>query len=177
VWVADEDLTLYIDTSKPEAKGTGIVKKEYGGKHSDAHRLTVRTEDIHAWLLQHTCPDDEIVVKMDIEGAEYPVRVVRLGVGSGAQSLRGLTLARSRNSARLLRGLGCGLRQVLQRMLANGSACRIRTLYIEFHARLDPFKDKAGAQHSNRKETVHQLVLKQMLHDACQPGVKVQIVE
>jgi hypothetical protein len=74
VWVADEDLTLYIDTSKPEAKGTGIVKKEYGGKHSDAHRLTVRTEDIHEWLLQHTCPDDEIVVKMDIEGAEYPVR-------------------------------------------------------------------------------------------------------
>ena len=73
--------------------------------------------------------------------------------------------------------IGYCTRQVLQRMLANGSACRIRTLYIEFHAKMDPLKDKVGAQHSNRKETVHQLVLKQMLHDACQPGVDVQIVE
>jgi len=77
VWVAAMDLTLFIDTSKPESKGTGILKKEYGGKHSDAHRVTVQTEDIHEWLLQHTCPDDEVVVKMDIEGAEYQVSVMR----------------------------------------------------------------------------------------------------
>ena len=62
-------------------------------------------------------------------------------------------------------------------MLANGSACRIHKLFIEFHSKLDPFKDKGGAQHSNREATVHQLVLTQMLQTACQPGVTVHVVE
>jgi len=136
VWITESELSLYVDQSKEAQKGTGIVRKEYGGMHSDKHTVTVLTEDIHDWMMRNTRPEDEIVVKMDIEGAEYPV---------------------------------------LQRMLVNGSACRIKKLFIEFHSKMDNLSSKGQKKQNNRDATPHQLIIMEMLN-ACQRPVEVEIV-
>jgi len=134
VWNAEgEDVTLYIDKSNDNMKGSGIIKKSYGNKHSDSATVNVKTTDIHAWIMANTCEEDDIVVKMDIEGAEY---------------------------------------EVLRQMILMGSACRMRKLYIEFHARLDPL----SRQSSNRIETAFQQMVRYLLR-GCPRPVPVQIVE
>jgi hypothetical protein len=114
-------------------KGTGIIRKDYGNKHSDQNTVEVGTTDIHTWIMENTCENDDIVVKMDIEGAEY---------------------------------------EVLRRMITRGSACRIRKLYIEFHARLDPL----SKQNDNRKSTAFQKTTEYFLQGCGRP-VPMEIVE
>ena len=136
MYTKEEDLPLFVDQAKTEQKGTGIVRKEYGRMHSDKHTVLVSTEDIHSWMTDNIGLHDEIIVKMDIEGAEFPV---------------------------------------LHRMLVNGSACRIKKLFIEFHAKMDPISSKGQLKQNNRDATAHQLVLMEMFK-SCPTPVEVEIV-
>lgn len=136
IFVKEEDLPLFLDQAKAEQKGTGIMRKEYGGMHDDKHTVVVRTEDIHAWIMENIGLQDEVIVKMDIEGAEFPV---------------------------------------LHRMLVNGSACRIKKLFIEFHSKMDPITSKGQQKTGRRDATPHQLVLMEMFK-ACPIPVEVEIV-
>ena len=137
IFTQESILPLFLDQAKSAQKGTGIVRKEYGGMHSDKSKVNVRTEDIHSWIMAHTSEQDHIIAKMDIEGAEFPV---------------------------------------LQKMLVNGSACRLKKLFIEFHSRLDPLAGAAQQKKSNRDPTMHQMVIMEMFK-ACPTPVEVQIVE
>lgn len=137
IWIEESDLPLYLDQAKDAMKGSGLIRKEYGGMHNDNAKVYVRTEDIHSWIMAHTNDQDYIIAKMDIEGAEYPV---------------------------------------LQKMLVNGSACRLRKLFIEFHSRLDPLAGAAQKKKSNRDPTMHQMVIMQMFK-ACPIPAEIQIVE
>ena len=77
VWVKDEDLTFYQIENRTYGKQSGgstLNKiKARSHKHVIIHEIKVQAIDFSAWLTDNFDPDDEIILKMDIEGSEYKV--------------------------------------------------------------------------------------------------------
>ncbi|MFL6233066.1 MAG: FkbM family methyltransferase [Thermoanaerobaculia bacterium] len=77
VWVHDGTLDFYLATEwGPNYRGgstllAGHVKN--AAKVDYAHPMTVKCIDFSRWIRRNFSPRDHLVVKMDIEGAEYPV--------------------------------------------------------------------------------------------------------
>jgi len=88
---ADGSATFYpgIDSNQSSTLVTGKAdipswRVNYSAGYS------VRTVDFAAWLDRHTAGNDRLIVKMDIEGSEYPVldRLLQTGVIDRIQELR-----------------------------------------------------------------------------------------
>jgi len=77
VWVYDGSINLYLATNwGPNHKGgstllAGHVKNESQVDYS--HPIRVECIDFSEWIRRHFSKRDHIVVKMDVEGAEYPI--------------------------------------------------------------------------------------------------------
>lgn len=76
VWIHDGSITFYLQESDPKHNKNGLgqghsLMKEKGNVKSDS--LEVPCIDFGRWLVENVTVDDEVIVKLDIEGAEYQV--------------------------------------------------------------------------------------------------------
>ena len=69
-WVRDGLMTLRIDEA--DEGGSTLFKDSTMGGLRGAER-DVRTIDFIRWMRDNTSSDDDIYIKMDIEGAEFPI--------------------------------------------------------------------------------------------------------
>lgn len=70
VWVDDSGVEFYL--SQTQNFGSSILAEKKSGGMSKAP-IKVPSVDISTWIQENFHPDDYIVLKMDIEGAEYSV--------------------------------------------------------------------------------------------------------
>lgn len=77
VWTHDGEVPLYLDEADYDGSSVMRNKTTIVGRRC----IVVPCVDFSSWLLEHTSAGDEVILKMDIEGAEYAVleRMLRLG--------------------------------------------------------------------------------------------------
>tara|TARA_R110002110_G_scaffold132910_2_gene314913 strand:+ start:1966 stop:2520 length:555 start_codon:yes stop_codon:yes gene_type:complete len=77
VWTKDQTLTFYQIENRRDGKESGASTlnetKARGHKNVKVHELKVEAIDFSTWIVDNFSPDDEIILKMDIEGSEYEV--------------------------------------------------------------------------------------------------------
>jgi FkbM family methyltransferase len=77
VWINDEELVFYQIENRQAGKESGASTlsktKALNHKNVIVHELKVKGIDFSSWLFDNFKPEDEIILKMDIEGAEYEV--------------------------------------------------------------------------------------------------------
>lgn len=71
VWTKNSILAFYL--SPNEGGGSSIYKNKTTGNLSANNYINVEAIDFNEWLIKNTKENDFIILKMDIEGAEYPV--------------------------------------------------------------------------------------------------------
>jgi len=71
--IEDGIRTFYIDTVNKDHDfwGSSIYAEHHDAKASNAKGTRLTSVNLALWLLQNFSPRDFVVVKMDIEGAEY----------------------------------------------------------------------------------------------------------
>lgn len=72
VWVEDKVMPFYISNARRHDGGTLLVSKTTG-LLDKRNPILVNSIDFSKWLLENFKNDDFIILKMDIEGAEYEV--------------------------------------------------------------------------------------------------------
>jgi FkbM family methyltransferase len=70
VWVEDGSIRFFLGEEGPES--SVIFEKTTGGFRQE-NALDVPSVDFSAWLRREVGPADEVILKMDIEGAEFAV--------------------------------------------------------------------------------------------------------
>ena len=73
VWIYDGEIDFYIDKTHSEAQGSTISKNKTSGKLDKAHPIKVKCIDFSKWLDNLCLKEDYVILKMDIEGAEYDI--------------------------------------------------------------------------------------------------------
>lgn len=74
VWTFDGDTDLYLGHHESSTLLTGKrVPPQYNQQIDYEHPIRVDCIDFSTWLANTASPRDHVIVKMDIEGAEYPV--------------------------------------------------------------------------------------------------------
>ena len=77
VWIRDEMLTFYQIENRADGKESGASTlnetKAMAHKNVTVHEIKVEAIDFSTWIVDNLDPDDEIILKMDIEGSEYEV--------------------------------------------------------------------------------------------------------
>jgi FkbM family methyltransferase len=74
-WISEGVLPLYLGHPLSSTLLPGKVALEYYPEYAITYEnsVDVRTFDTARWLREHVRDEDEVIVKMDIEGAEYQV--------------------------------------------------------------------------------------------------------
>jgi FkbM family methyltransferase len=84
VWFEDKEMNFYLDRN--DGDGSSLLKEKKhpsGFKENDLDNpLKAYAFDFSAWVLNNFSPDDYIIVKMDIEGAEYGVLAKMIADGA-----------------------------------------------------------------------------------------------
>ena len=77
VWIRDEEMVFYQIENRFAGKESGgstlNETKARGHRNVIVHELKVQAIDFSTWVFDNFDPEDEIILKMDIEGAEYEV--------------------------------------------------------------------------------------------------------
>ena len=73
VWIEDEDRNIYEDKKHDTASGSSIFDFKKSGQLDKENPIMVEAIDFAKWIKNNFDSEDYIVIKMDIEGAEYPV--------------------------------------------------------------------------------------------------------
>lgn len=72
VWVEDTQLDFYLDKD-PLKAGSTLIKSKKSAILDKKNPIKVEALDFSRWLKDNLSKDDHIILKMDIEGAEYKV--------------------------------------------------------------------------------------------------------
>ena len=72
-WVEDVKMNFYITKERKGTQAGSLLKEKTSGNLDKKHPLTVQAIDFGKWIKDNFSIDDHIIVKMDIEGAEYKV--------------------------------------------------------------------------------------------------------
>ena len=81
VWIKDGEIDFYIGKTHGGV-GSTLKKEKWSCKPDFAHPIRVGCIDFSNWVISNFKKDDFIVLKMDIEGAEYDVLEKMLVDGS-----------------------------------------------------------------------------------------------
>jgi len=75
VWVEDKEMNFYLDENDFDGSSLLKEKKHPGGwrENNLEHPMKVGAIDFSSWVLRNFSINDYIILKMDIEGAEYEV--------------------------------------------------------------------------------------------------------
>lgn len=71
-WVKNEKINFYIDKSD-HSLGSTLIKKKKTDKLNKKFPLVVDAIDISEWIKENISEEDYVILKIDIEGAEYEV--------------------------------------------------------------------------------------------------------
>ena len=85
-----EDTVEFYTGLKSDQSSTVLRGKQGKYRADYTHPLKVRQLDFLAWWRQHVKPEDDVWMKVDIEGAEYPVLSHWVSRGLPAGNLREL---------------------------------------------------------------------------------------
>lgn len=82
IWTENEDIKLFINPNRPGSVSSSVLKNKWSGGLTDKDFFIVQAIDFSSWIDTEFNDDDYIVVKMDIEGAEYQVleKIIKTGV-------------------------------------------------------------------------------------------------
>jgi FkbM family methyltransferase len=72
VWVEDGEAAFYLSNS-PKHQGSTLIHSKFTGNLDKENHLNVRCIDFSSWIKNNLNQSDYIILKMDIEGAEYEV--------------------------------------------------------------------------------------------------------
>jgi FkbM family methyltransferase len=73
-YISDGEIDLYINAQRPAiVQGSSIFKEKITGDLDKLHPAKVKTIDFSKWLLENFSESDNVIIKCNIEGAEYPV--------------------------------------------------------------------------------------------------------
>jgi len=72
VWIEDGQKEFYRSAAWLQDGGT-LIKNKKSGKLDKENPITIETIDFSKWVFDNLFTSDYIILKMDIEGAEYPV--------------------------------------------------------------------------------------------------------
>ncbi len=72
IWIQDTELPFYLGKTAAQ-DGSSLMKTKMTGKLDKLNPLKVKCIDFGAWLKTTFTPSDYVVLKLDIEGAEYDV--------------------------------------------------------------------------------------------------------
>ena len=73
MWIENSFVNFYIDNTKASVGSTILKQKVIWQKWPDYTQLQVESIDFSLWLKNSFKSEDEIILKMDIEGAEYDI--------------------------------------------------------------------------------------------------------
>jgi FkbM family methyltransferase len=69
IWIDDREISFFLD--EHDADGSSVFREQSG--MTAGRELVVPAIDFSRWLAENISGDDYCVLKLDIEGAEYPV--------------------------------------------------------------------------------------------------------
>jgi len=72
-WVTDGPMKLYVNYKKRKSQCASVYRNKTSGNLDKKHPVTVKAVDFSKWIRENFEPTDNIIVKSDIEGAEYDV--------------------------------------------------------------------------------------------------------
>ena len=72
LWTDNGTMLFYRSNARRNDGGT-LLKSKRSGTLDKNNPIRVETLDFSGWILDNFCKSDEIILKMDIEGAEYAV--------------------------------------------------------------------------------------------------------
>ena len=81
-WIEDGEFNFYVNTKKVTGGGSSLLKEKQSGRLNKEQSLIVRCINIGLWIKNRYKKNDMIIIKMDIEGAEYKVLESMLADGS-----------------------------------------------------------------------------------------------
>ncbi|KAB2696457.1 FkbM family methyltransferase [Ochrobactrum sp. Kaboul] len=90
-WISDGTAKFYSGTISDESSNLSIDKKEEAPWGDDYENgIEVHTIDFANWMIANTSDNDLVVVKMDIEGAEYKIipRMIELHIPERLSEIR-----------------------------------------------------------------------------------------
>lgn len=73
VWIEDGEIDLYYNPNNLESQGCSVMKGKTSGDLNKELPIKVKCIDFSLWLKSNFNKNDTILLRMDIEGAEYPV--------------------------------------------------------------------------------------------------------
>jgi hypothetical protein len=71
-WLFDGEIEFYINPN-PKYQGATVFKEKTTGWLDKKHPIKIRCIDFSAWLKQYLRKEDNVIMKCNIEGSEYPL--------------------------------------------------------------------------------------------------------
>jgi len=82
VWIEDGEKKFYTNWKHRACQGATLLKEKTSGGLDKSKPMMVETVDFGKWIMETFKKDDTIIVKMDIEGAEFTVLPQMIADGS-----------------------------------------------------------------------------------------------
>lgn len=71
VWIEDGTKSFYLDPD--DGDGSSLFRNKQSGALDRDHPIQATTVDLSAWIRRTLSERDEVILKLDVEGAEYEV--------------------------------------------------------------------------------------------------------
>lgn len=81
VWIKDSEIDFYVGKVRGGI-GSTLIKEKFSCRPDFEHPIKVKCFDFSKWVINNFTKEDYIILKMDIEGAEYDVLEKMIDDGS-----------------------------------------------------------------------------------------------
>jgi len=82
VWIKNDMMEFFVNPKNVLSQGNSLIKEKLSGHLDKQNPIKVETIDLNEWILNNFNKEDYIILKIDIEGAEYEVIPHLIGGGS-----------------------------------------------------------------------------------------------
>ena len=73
-WISDGELDIFVNRQKRlNVQGTSVFKEKITGNLDRENPVSIKCINFDFWLRSNFAHDDNIIIKSNIEGAEYPL--------------------------------------------------------------------------------------------------------